>query len=160
PNLGRSGDGVTSLPVTAPASEPGGSAPRLEFDIHLFEAGDVDVTVTLAPTQDFLGQGGLRYAVSIDDGEPVMVNLHKGDTGGEGSAAWGEAVANYAYELTTTLSVAEPGAHRLKLWRVDPGVVFQRVLVVAGDVPESYLGPPLTPVCEPSNGPLPDCSIP
>ncbi|MEQ9316950.1 MAG: hypothetical protein RLN72_13930, partial [Henriciella sp.] len=160
PNLGRSGDSLTSLPVTAPASEPSGASPRLEFDLHLFEAGDVDVTVTLAPTQDFLGQGGLRYAVSIDDGAPVIVNLHEGDTGGEGSADWERAVANYAYEMTTVLNVAEPGAHTLKLWRVDPGVVFQRVLVATGDVPESYLGPPLTPVCMASDEPLPDCSSP
>lgn len=160
PNLGRVGDSVTSLPVTAEASEPGGNSPRLEFDVHLFEAGEVNLTVTMAPTQDFLGQGGLRYAVSIDDGAPVMVNLNEGDSAGEGNLDWETAVAGYAYERTTTLMVDEPGPHTVKLWRVDPGVIFQRILVATGDVPESYLGPPVTPRCTPSDGPLPDCVIP
>lgn len=160
-NLGRSGDGIATFPVTTPASEPGENSPRLEFDVHLFEAGDVDITVTTAPTLDFQGQGGIRFAVSVDDGEPVIVTAIDGTAAGDGNVPWEESVARNAHLVTTTLTVPEPGAHTVKIWRVDPGVVFQRVLVATGDVPETYLGPPDTPVCTPAPGAaLPDCELP
>jgi hypothetical protein len=38
--------------------------------------------------------------------------------------------------------VSAPGAHKLRLWLVDPGLVFQRLHVARGKIPESYLGPP------------------
>ncbi|MCI4645227.1 MAG: hypothetical protein MRY64_10625, partial [Hyphomonadaceae bacterium] len=161
PNLGRSGDGIATFPVTAPASEPGDDSPRLEFDVHLFEAGNVDVTVTTAPTLDFQGQGGIRFAVSIDDGAPVIVTAIDGEAAGDGNVPWEESVARNAHVVTTSLPVTEPGAHTVKIWRVDPGIVFQRVLVATGEVPETYLGPPDTPVCSPAPGTdLPECTLP
>ncbi len=161
PNLGRTGDGIATFPVTAPASEPGGESPRLEFDVHLFEAGEVDITVTTAPTLDFQGQGGIRFAVSIDDGAPVIVTAIDGQAAGDGNVPWEESVARNAHVVTTALPVDAPGAHTVKLWRVDPGVVFQRVLVATSDVPEPYLGPPDTPVCMPApSAALPDCTLP
>jgi hypothetical protein len=35
-----------------------------------------------------------------------------------------------------------PGAHVLKIWMITPGVVLQRIVIDAGGVRESYLGPP------------------
>ncbi|WP_300380785.1 glycosyl hydrolase 115 family protein [Henriciella sp.] len=162
PNLGRTGDSIVALPATAPASEPGSDSPRLEYDLWLFERGKLDVTITLAPTQDFKAQGGLHYALSIDDQAPVLVNAVEAEVSGEGDASWEKSVAQYAHEITTRLSVDEPGAHTLKLWRVDPGLVFQHVTVATRDLPETYLAPPGTPQCEASDTgeTLPDCSIP
>jgi hypothetical protein len=33
----------------------------------------------------------------------------------------------------------------VKLWLVDPNVVFQRLVVTRGPLPASYLGPPESP---------------
>lgn len=160
-NLGRTGDGIAAFPVTAPASEPGGNSPRLEFDVHLFEAGEIEIMVTTAPTLDFLGQGGIRFAVSVDDQTPVIVTAIDDAPAGDGNLPWEEAVARNAHEVTVPLSVETVGAHTVKLWRIDPGIVFQRVLISTGDVPGTYLGPPDTPICTPApEAPLPDCRLP
>ena len=39
-------------------------------------------------------------------------------------------------------TLARPGAHVLKFWAVDPGVVLQKLVISAGDLPQTYLGPP------------------
>jgi hypothetical protein len=146
PNLGRTLSGVQALPVTAPARTPVGSSARLEYDVHLFQAGEIEIQVTLAPTMNFTGRG-LRYAVSIDDEEPQVVNVHVGADGrvmrsGESDTTWETWVASNANVQKTRHHVARPGAHIVKVWLVDPGLVFERVTVVRGALPPSYLGPP------------------
>ena len=138
PNLGLTGSGVTAFPVTAPPQILRPDGPRLEYAVHLFEAGEVEVQVTLSPTLDYRGRGGLRYAVSIDDEPPQTVNVHAGTT----DADWDRAVANNRWVRTTRHRVAGPGHHVIRLWLVDPGLVFQRLLVANAEIPQTYLGPP------------------
>ena len=145
PGLGRTLSGVAPFPVTAPAQRPGGGSPRLEYRLHLFSAGEVTVRVHVSPTHDVLGAGGLRYAVSLDNEAPQTVNLHAdGSSSGvtDGNRAWERSVAENIKVLETKHRVATPGAHVLKLWMVDPGVVVQRIVVDAGGLRPSYLGPP------------------
>jgi hypothetical protein len=140
PNLGRTGSAVTVFPVTAAAQEPG-KGPHLEFPIHLNEGGEVEVQLVLSPTLDYKGKGGLRYAVSIDGEAPQVVNVHAGT----GEREWEQAVANNAWHRSTRHRVSGPGAHVVRVWMVDPGLVFQRLHVSRGPLPASYLGPPASP---------------
>jgi hypothetical protein len=136
PALGRTLSGVTSYPSIAPSSAPG-QGPYLEYAIDLAQAGDFDLRVVVAPSLDFRGGTGLRYAVSLDDAPPVIVNLHADET----QKTWDKAVADNARVQRVRLTATKAGAHRLRLWRVDPGVVFERLVIARGDLPESYLGP-------------------
>ena len=138
PNLGLFQSGVTAFPVTAPPQTLRPDGPRLEYAIHLFEAGEVEVQVILSPTLDYRGHGGLRYAVSIDDEPPQIVNVHAGTT----DADWDRAVADNRWVRTTRHRVASPGRHLVRLWLVDPGLVFQRLQVASSALPPTYLGPP------------------
>ncbi|WP_233282159.1 glycosyl hydrolase 115 family protein [Caulobacter vibrioides] len=138
PNLGRTLSGVTSYPSTAPSSKPGGAAPALEYLVDFEAAGALDLTVLVSPTLDFRGGKGLAYAVSIGDGAPVVVNSQPDAS----EAAWDKAVADSVRAQTTRLNVPSAGPHRVRLWRVDPGVVFQRLVLSRGPLPASYLGPP------------------
>ena len=78
PNFGRTLSGVTMFPTTAPSQTPGGESPRLEYKMQLFEGGPVTVQAYLSPTLNFTRSDGLRYAVSFDDEQPQIVNIHNG----------------------------------------------------------------------------------
>lgn len=142
PHLGRTLSGVTTTSDTFPPVEhPGGSSPHLSYEVRLDRAGPVDMLVYASPGLDISGHGPQRYAVSIDDGAPQIVNLLAGDT----EAKWGRAVADNIRIGRTRIEVAAPGRHIVKLWLVDPNVVFQRLVVTRGLLPASYLGPPESP---------------
>ncbi len=138
PNLGRTHSGVTAFPVTSAPQQPG-KGPYLEYPIHLFEPGEVEIQFLLSPTLDFRGEGGLRFAVSIDDEAPQLVNVHEG---GVTEREWERAVADNAWVTSSRHRITAPGPHLVRLWLVDPGLVFQRLHVIRGELPPSYLGPP------------------
>ena len=142
PDLGRTAGAVTTFPVTAaPTAAPGGSSPHLEYRISLPQPGPVTVSAYLAPTLDFTNTTGLRYAVSLDDEAPQIVNLHTGLNPDNGNRPWEKAVAENIILKTSQHRVAAAGSHVLKFWRVDPGVVLEKLVVSQGAAPASYLGP-------------------
>ncbi|SNC61231.1 Glycosyl hydrolase family 115 [Hymenobacter gelipurpurascens] len=153
PDLGRTLGAVTTFPVTAAAeATPGGQSPHLQYTITLQQAGPVTVQAYLAPTLNFAGGQGLRYAVSIDDEAPQIVNLHTGLVADNGNRPWERAVAESILIKTSQHTVAAAGTHTLKFWRVDPGVVLEKLVVSRGTVPASYLGPPESSSAKPAAG--------
>jgi hypothetical protein len=156
PDLGRTAGAVTAFPVTAaPTATPGGSSPHLEYRISLPQAGPVTVSAYLAPTLDFTNTTGLRYAVSIDDEAPQIINLHTGLNPDNGNRPWERAVAENIILKTSQHNVAAAGAHVLKFWRVDPGVVLEKLVVSASPLPATYLGPPANAAGKDKNQPVP-----
>jgi hypothetical protein len=146
PDLGRTLGAVTTFPVTAAATAaPSGASPHLEYRISLAQAGPVTVRAYLAPTLDFTTTTGLRYAVSIDDEAPQLVNLHTGLIPDNGNRPWEQAVAESIILKTSQHQVAAAGTHVLKFWRVDPGVVLEKLVISQGEVPANYLGPTESP---------------
>ena len=138
PNLGRSGSSMITLPVTAGPTEPGGDSPRLEYQFYNRDTGTFVVSSYLSPTLNFFHNEGLRYAVSMDDDIPVMVNMHQQDP-----ALWDQWVANNINIQHTTFHLSKPGKHTLLWWRVDAGVVLQKIVIRKDERSDpSYLGPP------------------
>jgi hypothetical protein len=142
PNLGRTLSGVTALPATAPDSTLAANSARLEYPLWLQQDGDVEVHVIVPPTLDFRGGDGLRFGVSIGDEAPQIITIKINPTPGHRDfRAWEKAVSDSVYTAIST-HTAKAGAQTLKLWRIDPGVVFQRIEIWRGTVKQSYLGPP------------------
>lgn len=136
PDHGRTLSGMTMLPVEAPAlTEADGM--RLEYAMHLFAAGKVTVQVTLAPTQKFKPGEGLHYAISFDDEKPRAVNVHAD----ESRATWSKQVSDGVSTFVTEHAIDKPGVHTLKFWARDPGLVLQKIVVDAGGLQPTYLGP-------------------
>jgi hypothetical protein len=138
PDLGRTLSGMTPVPVTAESQFPGGNSPHLEYQMHLFNSGQVKVKAYMSPTLNFPNDEGLCYAVSFDDEQPQIVNIHKDKTFQD----WEESVRSNITIGVSEHDITESGRHILKFWMVDPGIVLQKVVVETGKVSPSYLGPP------------------
>ena len=138
PNLGRTGSAMTTLPVTAAASDPAKESAHLAYKVHLSDADSIAIHAHLSPTLDYRDQGGFRYGISIDDGPIQVVNMHSDSS----HAAWQQWVGNSVNVETSHHAVNEPGQHTVKFWRIDPGVVLQKLVIDAGGLQPSYLGPP------------------
>ena len=151
PNLGRAGSAVTLMPVTAKDISPKENGTRLEYDIYLFNEGEVNVKFYLSPTLNFGYTEGLRFAVSIDDAsqlqvedeEPQIINMHKGDSQDwKYPQFWNQAVSNNIRIAESKHKISKPGKHVLKFWAIDAGVVLQKIVIESGETKPSYLGPP------------------
>ncbi|MBA7549732.1 hypothetical protein ES705_42227 [subsurface metagenome] len=144
PDLGRTGSAITPFPVTASRISPEENSPCLEYKINLFNTGTVNVMVYVAPTLNIHSTEGLKYAISIDDEEPQIVNIHEGDTIPDWNypAWWNNAVTQKIKVLSSEHQVDKPGEHVLKYWMIDPAIVLQKIVINAGGLKPSYLGPP------------------
>jgi glycosyl hydrolase family 115 (putative glucuronidase)/glycosyl hydrolase family 115 len=142
PHIGRTASGMTPFPVTAARQAPGGDSPRLEYDVHLFEAGRLLVWAYLSPRNNVLHTDGLEYAVSIDDAEPQIVNVTTALNGIPMNRSWERNTSDNVNLTSTEHHVDKPGAHVLKFWQVDPTVIVQKLVLDTGGLKPSYLGPP------------------
>jgi len=138
PNLGRTLSAMTPFPVTAHPQIPQGKSPHLEYRVILFNQGEVKVRTYLSPSLNFHNNQGLRYAVSIDNEPPQIVNIHVN----QNFRDWEESVRNNIITKVTRHMIDKPGEHSLKFWMVDPGIVLQKLVMVTGEEKPSTLGPP------------------
>ncbi|MBN1894482.1 glycosyl hydrolase 115 family protein, partial [bacterium] len=144
PEFGRTSAGMTPFPVTAPARVLTENSPCLEYEMLLFDKGTVEVHAYFSPTQNFKAGKGLRYAVSFDEEDPQTVNIHANDTIPDWKYPpfWNQAVGDNIKKMVTQHVLSEPGTHILKFWMIDTGIVLQKLVVDAGGLRPSYLGPP------------------
>ena len=70
-----------------------------------------------------------------------LLDLHDNLLAGETDKQWEQAVADNI-RIGRSRIEALRGWHVVRLWLVDPGVVFQRLVLARGALPHLYLGPP------------------
>jgi hypothetical protein len=139
PDFGRTLSGMTATPVDAPSESLSLASPRLEYRVFLFDSGTVDVKAYIAPSLNVYGSpNGLRYAISFDDEASQVVNILADSS----NRSWEQAVADNIRLSSTRHVLTRAGEHVLKFWRIDPGVVLEKLVIDAGSVEPSYLGPP------------------
>jgi Glycosyl hydrolase family 115/Gylcosyl hydrolase family 115 C-terminal domain len=148
PGLGRTGDAVAAFPTTAPSvdlARVAAEAPALQYDFALSRSGAATLHYNLIPTQPLVYGTPLRFAVALDDDAPQLVTITAG-TGAESgvSRAWQENVLDNTTTAQTQHAFATAGAHTLKIYMIDPGVVLEKVVIDQGGLRPSYLGPPET----------------
>ncbi|KIW24133.1 uncharacterized protein PV07_09865 [Cladophialophora immunda] len=145
PSYGRTVSGVALLPFTAQSqSTQSSSAPKLGYSFYTFTPNVTNANLTLIagtamntdPTRP------LKYAVSIDDDAPQVVQPNPLTDLWPLPAMWDGMVANAAMTNTTTHNITRAGAHTLNLWLLEPGLVVQKLVLDLGGVRDSYLGPP------------------
>lgn len=140
PGYGRTLSGMTTLPSAAPALSLQDGM-RLEYDVNLFTTGEITLQATLGPTLKFQPGKGFRFAVAIDDGEPQIVDVHA-DTS---ERYWSKMVSDGVATFATRHKVDRAGRHVVRFWALDPALVLERLVIDAGGLQQSYLGPPESP---------------
>jgi hypothetical protein len=137
--IGRTGPGMTIIPVTAKKQEPGPACASLEFNLLVFDTGIVNVQSYFSPTLNFNGKE-LQYAISFDDESPQVINLHADLS----NKSWEQWVANNIIISSSGFHFNKPGTHILKFWMTDPAIILQKIVVGIPGVNPGYLGPPET----------------
>jgi hypothetical protein len=139
-DFGRWGDAVTSDRHLTQSFEEPGSGPSYTYPFWVVKGGEATIGVALAPTLNFMPGHGLRFAVTVDGGAP-MVDDYVANVGGGG--AWPVSVMNGIrwVHFPAKVSLA-PGRHELRLWMIDPGVVIERLTVDFKAPDQTQLGSP------------------
>ncbi|GAA4300343.1 glycosyl hydrolase 115 family protein [Aestuariibaculum suncheonense] len=147
-NLGREASSVISLPVKygrLPLSE---SSPKLTYDVYLKSKGNVKVHTLFSPTINYSIREGMLFALGFDNDKPEVVNYDADATifnyNGKVPAHWHENVSNSIKVITTELNVESIGNHTLNYYRIDEGLVLQKIIIETQHsyLKETYLGPP------------------
>ncbi len=141
--LGKTGDSVSVFPTTAQTfADLLTGSPSLTYKFNVATAGDFTAQLYFLPTQPMFTGTGLRVAFSIDGGQPQVLTVDK-DTE-VSSAKWAVNILNETTAGTTSRLHLEKGAHILRLFAVETGVVIDKIVFSTGELPTSYFGPPET----------------
>ncbi|MCW8125866.1 glycosyl hydrolase 115 family protein [Microbulbifer halophilus] len=135
---GRTQSSISVFPVGDRRYEKITDAPWVEYDLYLFSEGPIRIEGIFAPSLDFAPDRGLRYAVSIDGGEPQVIDILQDDS----KSAWAEAVRNGVRRADSEHTIEKAGPHKLRIYALDPGITLQKLIVDTGGLRQSYLGPP------------------
>lgn len=144
PDYGRGAGAVATYPVTAPSSSTQGPSPTLDYDLHLPRAGLWTVTLIVGPVMDFAPERGVRLALGFDESPAEIVDLfaNKANETFLGGNWSNHVTRDNARYLRKTFSLKKAGPHTLRISRIDPGVVIQKVILHVERLPETYFGPP------------------
>ena len=149
PNYGRSDAAAKVFPITMETGkqfDATGSVenlPYMEYEFATSEAAEYTVRAYLAPSNNLDGDKvELRYAVQVDDAEATVVNaLPKGYIAGDyWEWQWCRAVEINAHIRESKITL-DAGAHKLRFYGIDAGLVLQKLVIYRGELPNSYLGP-------------------
>lgn len=129
--LGRQNDAMGTFPVTASSvdvsKEP---APALIYEFVTNSVGLASLQAYCLPSHPINANYKLRFAVSIDDGEPVIVNAALKKAMDEDNEEWKIKVLQAASIAQAKVTISQPGRHRLKIMMIDPGVVLDKIEIV------------------------------
>jgi hypothetical protein len=121
------------------------NTPWLEYDFTSISSGAATLTLHLLPTFPIDSDHRLRYAVSID-GHPTLqldaatATSAKSTGAGDGpsGANWAQGVLRDSAVATMNIASLTPGAHTIRLMYVDPGVVFEHLVLTFPGAPPAY----------------------
>lgn len=145
PNLGRTHSAVISTPADS-KHEPLNIdlSAYLEYVAYFIDTGNYNLTFYLSPTLNYLKKEGLKFAVTIDNSDPVIINMHD-DTDvpdWKYPTWWNDAVSNNIMKKSIPVKIDKQGKHTVKFWKIDPGIVLQKIVLVNQKTKFStYLGP-------------------
>ncbi len=149
-NLGKTGASVISLPVEKGRIELSKKSPKLSYPVNFQNKGKVKVHLHFSPTINYSTREGMYYGLSFDNESPTLVNYDADPNifnyNGRVPKNWHSNVGDNIKVITTELDINKAGNHTLNYYRVDEGLVLQRILIETehSNLKETYLGPPVS----------------
>lgn len=113
----------------------------LEFPLLLNQAGSFTLYAIVAPTLDLVPGRGLSFALALNDQPPQFIDTLKDRS----NQAWQQAVLDGVRTVQIPLHFNRAGAHKLRIYLVDPALVLQKLILDTGGLQPSYLGPLQSP---------------
>lgn len=142
PDMGRTLSGISLQPYTEPTD---GAALTYLFQLNDRGKDSVDIHIITKSTLDFLNKGGMVFTVSLDGCTPVAVNFNK-DMNEQPKniyTSYYPIVARRVVESIVRIPITRQadGKHILTVHPVDPGIVFEKLVVnVQGYRPQFLFG--------------------
>ncbi|MDE6554287.1 MAG: glycosyl hydrolase 115 family protein [Muribaculaceae bacterium] len=137
PYMGRTLSGVAVRPYT---ENPAGAS--LKYAVTIPEATDsVIVHVITKSTLAFDRKDGHRYTVGLDGAEPVVVNFNSNlnEEPQNIYSVFYPTVARRVVEKSVQLKTGKTGETFLEIQPLDPGIVFEKIVIDLGGYSPSYL---------------------
>ena len=102
-----------------------------EYDFFTFNnnAGNITVTTYVSPSLNAFGPDRpIGFAVQVDSQAPQTNYFIPPAPAGSLPDAWNQFVSD-SIVLTSNSFTADPGAHTVKIWMVEPTVVVQKIVI-------------------------------
>jgi len=143
PGHGRTGDAVTTFPVTHQPLTTGNDLPWLEYDfINYTRTDSIVAHLHFSPTLNFMHlPTGMQFEVSIDGSSPTLVSLNADDNI---NRTWEKWVANNCIVKQIKLPVSTGEKLTLRYRPVHAGMVLQHLVLDFGGLKPTYLEPHAT----------------
>ena len=138
PYLGRTLSGVSLMPYSL---LPDGATMSYKFNLTS-DVNSIDVLFALNSTLPFYRLEGHRFAVSLDGGEEVIVNFNEkmNESPENVYSIYYPTVSRRVIESKISLPIsASKGEHTITVRPIEPGTVFEKIVVDCGGYVESYL---------------------
>jgi hypothetical protein len=137
PGLGSRGSSLRALLELPSRTDVAGIEP-LTYGFEASDKSDAELRIVALPVHPLTSASGLRLAVQLDDG-PLEV-LDFGTFGR--SEEWKQNVLTNTAVRSIRLSQLTQGAHRLRVYALDPGFILDRIDVRLDGAPDYYGAPP------------------
>lgn len=109
----------------------------LSYDVYFNQAGTFDMEVYRLPTLN--ANGRLRFAVQVNDEEPVIL---EGQLDAEvGNLDWQYGIFNQIFKHKLNVTIPEAGMNTIKIYSIDPYLVFDKYVIYTNGFDHSNLGP-------------------
>ncbi|MFI1744889.1 glycosyl hydrolase 115 family protein [Thalassobellus sediminis] len=146
-NLGKTGSSIISLPIEKGRVVLNENAPKLSYNVNFQTIGTVKVHMYFSPTINYANREGLYYGLSFDKEKPIQINYDSDPNifnyNGKVPSNWHTNVSDKIKVITTEFEIDKAGNHTLNYYRVDEGLVLQKIIIEteSSHLKDTYLGP-------------------
>ena len=143
PYMGRTLSGVALMPYSQPTD---GATMTYKFNLNE-DVENLSAVVAVNATLTFYRLEGHRYMVSLDGGDEVEVvfNERLNEDQRNIYSVYYPTVATRVKDDRVQLGKAAKGEHTITFRPIEPGTVFEKVVIDAGGYIKSYLFMPESP---------------